>query len=215
MRVLGRDPKRGARRTERADQLPANGRVLGYRRERRGRNLIKTRMPTATSSQGENKKCRTKLRTVRATMAMTARAMIQGMVIDVRSGWAVALSGSGSGSGRGGGAQLVRRRLISNSGAPGVCSACVLVSTLPPPVTPVDPDYPRPIPGLHAGRHQGEPRQGSESRRSACARHARESRPGAPGVRPDRRRGVRVRPVGQVQCRRRRHNRSSAAPSCP
>jgi len=165
----------------------------------------------ATSGQGENKKCRTKLRTLRATMAMTARAMIQGMVIDVRSGWAVAVMVSGSGAGEG--AQLARRRLVSNSGASGVCSACVHVSTLPPPVTPVDPDYPRPIPGLLAGRHQGEPRQGSESRRSACTRHARESRPGAPGVRPDRRRGVRVRPVGQVQCRRRRHNRSSAAPS--
>lgn len=53
----------------------------------------------ATSSQGENKKCRTKLMTVRATMAMTARAMIQGMVIGVRSGWAVAVVVSGSGAG--------------------------------------------------------------------------------------------------------------------
>ena len=39
----------------------------------------------ATSSQGENKKCRVKLRTVRATMAMRAMAMILGTVIGLRS----------------------------------------------------------------------------------------------------------------------------------
>src|SRR5258708_15718823 len=49
--------------------------------ECRGRNLIQARMPMATSSQGENRTCAAKLRTVRATMAMRTRAMIAGMVI--------------------------------------------------------------------------------------------------------------------------------------
>jgi hypothetical protein len=59
--------------------------ALGYRRERRGRNLIQTRMPMATSSQGEKNKCRAKPTTVRATKAMRTRAMIKGTVIGLRS----------------------------------------------------------------------------------------------------------------------------------
>ena len=42
----------------------------GYRRERRGRNLIQATMAMATSSQGENRRWTVKLRTARATMAM-------------------------------------------------------------------------------------------------------------------------------------------------
>ena len=42
-------------------------------------------MATATSSQGENRKCTAKLTMTRATMAMKARAMIQGLVIGLRS----------------------------------------------------------------------------------------------------------------------------------
>ena len=53
----------------------------GYWRERLGRNLIQATMATATSSQGENRMCRTKPRTARATMAARTRAMIAGMVI--------------------------------------------------------------------------------------------------------------------------------------
>jgi predicted enzyme related to lactoylglutathione lyase len=53
----------------------------GYWRERLGRNLIQATMATITSSQGENRTCRTKPRTVRATMAARTRAMIAGMVI--------------------------------------------------------------------------------------------------------------------------------------
>jgi len=53
----------------------------GYWRERLGRNLIQATMATATSSQGENRTCRTKPRTVRATMAARTRAMIASMVI--------------------------------------------------------------------------------------------------------------------------------------
>src|SRR2546421_687745 len=54
------------------------GRRSAYRR---GRNLIKARMAMATSSHGENKMCRTKPRTAKATMAATTRAMIANMVI--------------------------------------------------------------------------------------------------------------------------------------
>ena len=48
-------------------------------------NLIQATMATATSGQGENSKCTAKLTMMRATMAMTARAMIQGMVTGLRS----------------------------------------------------------------------------------------------------------------------------------
>jgi len=47
--------------------------------------LIKTRMPMATSSHGENRKWRVKLRTATATIAMRTRAMINGIVIGLRS----------------------------------------------------------------------------------------------------------------------------------
>ena len=53
----------------------------GYWRERLGRNLIQATMATTTSSQGENRRCRTKPRTIRATMAARTRAMMAGMVI--------------------------------------------------------------------------------------------------------------------------------------
>src|SRR5258708_19218870 len=56
----------------------------GYWGEGGGRNLIQARMPMATSSQGENRTCTAKLRTVRATMAMRTRAMIAGMVIGLQ-----------------------------------------------------------------------------------------------------------------------------------
>src|SRR5690242_1107952 len=71
----------------------AGAAVAGHKgcwRERRGRNLIQARMAMATcGSQGENRKCMVKLRTVRATMAIRIRAMIPGMVISLRSGQAV------------------------------------------------------------------------------------------------------------------------------
>jgi hypothetical protein len=71
---IGRDPF-----WPRRPGLPAGS--PGYWRERLGRNLIQATMATATSSQGENRTCRTKPRTVRATMAARTRAMIAGMVI--------------------------------------------------------------------------------------------------------------------------------------
>ena len=40
----------------------------------------------ASSSQGENRMCAVKLRTLRATMAMRTRARIAGRVISLRSG---------------------------------------------------------------------------------------------------------------------------------
>ena len=42
-------------------------------------------MATAASSLGENSKCTAKLTMMRAMTAMKARAMIQGMVIGLRS----------------------------------------------------------------------------------------------------------------------------------
>jgi hypothetical protein len=59
-------------------------RAAGYWRERRGRSLIQARIPIATSSQGESRRCTVKLRIVRATMAMRARTMIPGIVIGLR-----------------------------------------------------------------------------------------------------------------------------------
>jgi hypothetical protein len=57
-----------------------------YWRERRGPNLIQSRMPTTTSSsQGENKMCAAKPRMARATMAMRIRAMIASVAIGVHS----------------------------------------------------------------------------------------------------------------------------------
>ena len=54
--------------------------------ERRGRNLIQATMATATSSQGENRKCTAKLATASPTMTSRARARIARMVIGLRSG---------------------------------------------------------------------------------------------------------------------------------
>src|SRR5262249_35420289 len=71
-------------------QVLTRGGARGYRWERRGRNLIQAKMATASSnSQGENRKCTVKLRTVRATMAIRTRAMIAGMAIGLRSRQAV------------------------------------------------------------------------------------------------------------------------------
>src|SRR5258708_31362627 len=67
----------------------------GYWWECRGRNLIQARMPMATSSQGENRTCTAKLRTVRAAMAMRTRAMIAGMVIGLHSWLSVVLISQG------------------------------------------------------------------------------------------------------------------------
>src|SRR5947207_6471528 len=63
-------------------QIPGPFGAVGYRWERRGRNLIQARMPMPTSStHGENRMWTAALRTIRATMAMATRAMMASMVI--------------------------------------------------------------------------------------------------------------------------------------
>ncbi len=61
------------------------GRPAAYWRARRGRNLMKATMATATRIHGENRTWATKLRTMRATTARRTRAMIPAMVIGLRS----------------------------------------------------------------------------------------------------------------------------------
>jgi hypothetical protein len=58
-----------------------------YWRELRGRNLIQARMATATSSQGENRRCTAKPTMVRATMTIRATAMSAGMMTGLHSGF--------------------------------------------------------------------------------------------------------------------------------
>jgi hypothetical protein len=58
-----------------------------YPRERRGRSLIKTRMPIASRIQGEKTKCRTVLKTISARIAMKAMAMMKSIGGRSPFGW--------------------------------------------------------------------------------------------------------------------------------
>src|SRR5438876_1083725 len=82
-----------ARRTAGSPGLAGDPAHEHYGWERRGRNLIQARMATATSSHGENKMCTAKVRTAKATMATTARAMIASMMFGLLVVVAVMLQG--------------------------------------------------------------------------------------------------------------------------
>src|SRR6202034_2686630 len=101
--------------TEAPVPQPDGGRCLagdghrGYWREWRGRNLIQARIAmAATSSHGDNRTCTMRVRTIRATMAMTARTMIMGMVIGLPLQWLCSCSkaAAGDGSRRSGSARI-------------------------------------------------------------------------------------------------------------
>ena len=122
--------------------------------------MIQTRMPMATSNQGEKRKCRAKPTTVRATMAMRARAMIKGTVIGLRSRWVDCVPRQGSGpGGRPPGSSVMIAHPVSDVR----CSCLNFAAAVAAGRSGLAPAQP----WFRGGRHQGEPRSRSQLERSS------------------------------------------------